>query len=95
MYLLDVIPVDPETRIRRIRDIKPVIEDSIDTICDSIGATKDAIADSAAQSQLILDNVNASQSDASLLLPIAVVALALSACLYLAHLYKKRMASSR
>lgn len=95
MYLLDVIPVDPETRIRRIRELKPVIADSIDTVRDTIDATKDAVTDSVAQSQLILDNVGASQSDASLLLPIVVVALALSACLYLAHLYKKRMSSFR
>ena len=92
MYLLDVLPIDPDDRIRRIRDIKPVIEDSIDTICDSIGATKDAIADSAAQSQLILDNAGGSQSEASLLLPIAIVALALAGCLYLAHLYRRRRA---
>jgi hypothetical protein len=91
MFLLDVLPVDPD-RVRRIREIKPVIQetvkDSLDTIKDSIGATKDAIADSAAQAQLILDN--ATQDEASLVLPIAVVAVALAGCLYMAHLYRKR-----
>lgn len=91
MFLLDILPHDPD-RVRRIREIKPVIEetvkDSLDTIKDSIGATKDAIADSAAQAQLILDN--ASQGEASLMLPIAVVAAALAGCLYMAHVYRKR-----
>ena len=91
MFLLDILPHDPD-RVRRIREIKPVIEetvkDSLDTIKDSIGATKDAIADSAAQAQLILDN--ASQGEASLMLPIAVVAAALVGCLYMAHIYRKR-----
>lgn len=91
MFLLDILPHDPD-RVRRIREIKPVIEetvkDSLDTIKDSIGATKDAIADSAAQAQLILDNT--SQGEASLMLPIAVVAAALAGCLYMAHIYRKR-----
>ena len=91
MFLLDVLPIDPD-RARRIREIKPVIQetvkDSLDTIKDSIGATKDAVADSAAQVQLILDN--ATQGEASLLLPIAVVAVALAGCLYMVHLYRKR-----
>ena len=92
MFLLDILPHDPD-RVRRIREIKPVIEetvkDSLDTIKDSIGATKDAIADSAAQAQLILDNAT-QQGEASLMLPIAVVAAALAGCLYMAHLYRKR-----
>lgn len=91
MFFLDILPHDPD-RVRRIREIKPVIEetvkDSLDTIKDSIGATKDAIADSAAQAQFILDN--ASQGEASLMLPIAVVAAALAGCLYMAHVYRKR-----
>ena len=89
MFLLDVLPVDPSGHARRIREIKPVIIDTIDTVRDSINATKDALVDSVAQSQLILDN--ASQGgEASLVLPIAVVAAALAGCLYLAHLYRKR-----
>lgn len=89
MFLLDILPVDPSRHARRIREIKPVIIDTVDTVSDSINATKDALADTVAQSQLILDN--ASQGgEASLLLPVAVVAAALAGCLYLAHLYRKR-----
>lgn len=69
------------------------VEDSLDTICDTIESTKDAVADSVAQSQLILDNTGTAQSEASLLLPIAIVALALAGCLYLAHLYRRRRAA--
>ena len=65
----------------------------MDTIRDTIESTKDAVVDSAAQSQLILDNSGAAQSEASLLLPIAIVAMALAGCLYLAHLYRKRRAT--
>ena len=65
----------------------------MDTIRDTIESTKDAVADSVAQSQLILDNSGAAQSEASLLLPIAIVAMALAGCLYLAHLYRKRRAT--
>ena len=89
MFLLDVLPVDPSGHARRIREIKAMIIDTVDTVRDSINATKDALVDSVAQSQLILDN--ASQGgEASLVLPIAVVAAALAGCLYLAHLYRKR-----
>ena len=86
MYLLDVLPYDPD----RIRRIKPVIDDTINTLRDTIGATKEAVADSVAQTQLILDNAGA-QSEASLILPIAVVAIALAGCLYLVHLYRRRL----
>ena len=65
----------------------------MDTIRDTIESTKDAVVDSTAQSQLILDNSGAAQSEASLLLPIAIVAMALAGCLYLAHLYRKRRAT--
>ena len=65
----------------------------MDTIRDTIESTKDAVTDSVAQSQLILDNSGAAQSEASLLLPIAIVAMALAGCLYLAHLYRKRRAA--
>ena len=68
------------------------VEDSLDTIRDTIESTKDAVTDSVAQSQLILDNAGTAQGEASLLLPIAIVALALAGCLYLAHLYRKRRA---
>lgn len=68
------------------------VEDSLDAIRDTIESTKDAVTDSLAQSQLILDNAGTAQGEASLLLPIAIVALALAGCLYLAHLYRKRRA---
>ena len=93
MIFADVLPIDPDGRARRIID--PVIEtvqDSLDTICDTIESTKDAVVDSAAQSQLILDNTGTAPNEASLLLPIAIVALALAGCLYLAHLYRRRRA---
>ena len=93
MFLADVLPIDPTERARRIREIKPVIVDTIDTIRDTIESTKEAIKDSVAQSQLILDNSGGAQSEASLLLPIAIVALALAGCLYLAHLYRRRRAA--
>ena len=93
MFLADVLPIDPTERVRRIREIKPVIVDTIDTIRDTIESTKEAIKDSVAQSQLILDNAGGAQSEASLLLPIAIVALALAGCLYLAHLYRRRRAA--
>ena len=93
MFLADVLPIDPTERARRIREIKPVIVDTIDTIRDTIESTKEAIKDSVAQSQLILDNAGGAQSEASLLLPIAIVALALAGCLYLAHLYRRRRAA--
>jgi hypothetical protein len=91
MFLADVLPIDPTERARRIREIKPVIEDTISTIRDTIDATKDAVADSAAQSQVIIENVG--QNEASLLWPIAVIALALGACLYLAYTYRQRLAA--
>ena len=93
MIWLDVLPIDPTERARRIvRPVIKTVQDSLDTICDTIESTKDAVVDSAAQSQLILDNTGAAQSEASLLLPIAIVALALAGCLYLAHLYRRRRA---
>lgn len=93
MILADVLPYDPD-RVHRI--VKPVVkkvQDSLDVIRDTIESTKDAVADSAAQSQLILDNAGNGQSEASLLLPIAILALALAGCLYLAHLYRSRRAT--
>ena len=93
MILADVLPYDPDRVHRRI--VKPVIktvEDSLDAIRDTIESTKDAVTDSLAQSQLILDTAGTAQGEASLLLPIAIVALALAGCLYLAHLYRKRRA---
>ncbi|MBR1503515.1 MAG: hypothetical protein IJ618_06510 [Prevotella sp.] len=96
MILLDVLPIDPAIRSGRVKEIVPIIKevviDSVKTVKDSVGATKDAVADSAAQTQLLLDNIGASQSDASLLLPIVIVALALAGCLYLAHLYRRKLA---
>ena len=91
MNFLDVLPIDPAERARRIREIKPVVIDTIDTICDTVNATKDAVADSVAQTPLILENGSGSQSDASLLLPMAIVTAALAGCFYLAHLYKRRL----
>jgi len=86
MILADVLPYDPAERARRLK--QPVIQqDTLDTVRDTLDATKDAVADSLAQSQVILEN--AGQNEASLLLPIGVVAVALGACLYLAHLYKQ------
>ena len=93
MFLADVLPIDPAERARRMREIKPVIVDTIDTIRDTIESTKEAIEDSVAQSQLILDNAGGGQSEASLLWPIAIVALALAGCLYLAYMYRKRRAA--
>lgn len=94
MILLDVLPLTPEERINRIRHYKPVVVDTVnkvrETISDTVDATKDAISDSVAQSQLILDNAGGGSSEASLLLPIAIVALALAGCLYLIHMYRKR-----
>ena len=94
MFLLDVLPIDPTERARRIREIKPIIADTIgkvrETVTDTIDATKDAIADSVAQSHLILDNAGGASNEASLLWPIAIVALALAGCVYLAHLYRRR-----
>lgn len=95
MFLLDVLPYDPD-RVRRIRPvIRETVQDSIDAIKDTIDATKDAVADSAAQAQLILDGMGTSQSDSSLLMPIAAVVVALGACVYLAHLYKGRMQTTK
>lgn len=93
MIFADVLPYDPDRIHRRIKPVIKTVEDSLDTICDTIESTKDAVADSVAQSQLILDNTGTAQSEASLLLPIAIVALALAGCLYLAHLYRRRRAA--
>ena len=96
MILLDILPIDPDGFVRKPVPTtieKPVVEtvqDSLNTVKDSIGATKDAIADSAANTQLILDNVGATQSEVFLLLPIIVVCVALAGCLYLAYMYRKR-----
>ena len=95
MILLDVLPIDPDERYIRIKPVvKPVIQtvqDSLDTIRDTLGVTKDAVTDSAAQSQqLILDNVGTTEGGLSLLLPILVVCAALAGCLYLAYSYRKR-----
>lgn len=92
MIFADVLPFDPDERVHRI--VRPVIkhiQDSLDTVRDTIETTKDAVADSVAQSQLILDNAGTAQSEASLLLPIAIIAVALAGCLYLAHLYRCRI----
>ena len=60
MILLDVLPITPEERLRRlerIRQHRSVVTDTInnvrDSVSDTIDATKDAIADSVAQSQLL------------------------------------------
>jgi hypothetical protein len=94
MILLDVLPITPEERIERIRRIKPVVVDTVDkvreTISDTIEAAKDSLVDSVAQSQLILDNASGASGEASLLLPVGIVALALAGCVYLAHLYRRR-----
>ena len=96
MILLDVLPITPEERIERIRRIKPVVVDPVDkvreTISDTIEAAKDSLVDSVAQSQLILDNAGGASSEASLLLPLGIVALALAGCVYLAHMYRRRRA---
>lgn len=93
MILLDIIDPSRHHHHRPIRPIRNVVEDTIDTVRDTIDATKDAVADSVTQSQLILDNTGAAQSEASLLLPIVIVALALAGCLYLAYLYRRRRAA--
>ena len=91
MFTLDVLPYDPTERARRIvRPVIKTVQDSLDTVIDTISETKEAMADSTAQSQLILDSSGAAQSEASLLLPVAIVALALAGCLYLAYMYRKR-----
>ena len=97
MILLDVLPITPEERLRRlerIRQHRSVVTDTInnvrDSVSDTIDATKDAIADSVAQSQLILDNAGGASGEASLLLPVGIVAVALAGCLYLAHMYRRR-----
>ena len=96
MILLDVLPITPEERIERIRRIKPVVVDTVDkvreAISDTIEAAKDSLVDSVAQSQLILDNAGGASSEASLLLPVGIVALALAGCVYLAHMYRRRRA---
>ena len=82
--------------MERIRRIKPVVVDTVDkvreTISDTIEAAKDSLVDSVAQSQLILDNASGASSEASLLLPVGIVALALAGCVYLAHMYRRRRA---
>ena len=82
--------------MERIRRIKPVVVDTVDkvreTISDTIEAAKDSLVDSVAQSQLILDNAGGASSEASLLLPVGIVALALAGCVYLAHMYRRRRA---
>lgn len=94
MILLDILPIDPTERARRVvRPVIKTVQDSLDTIRDTIESTKDAVVDSAAQSQLILDNAGNTQGEASLMLPIAIVALALAGCVYLAHLYRRRRAA--
>lgn len=94
MILLDVLPITPEERLERIRRIRPVVVDTVnkvrETVSDTIEAAKDSLVDSVAQSQLILDNAGGASGEASLLLPVGIVALALAGCLYLAHMYRKR-----
>ena len=96
MILLDVLPITPEERIERINRIKPVVADTVnkvrETISDTIEAAKDSLVDSVAQSQLILDNAGGASSEASLLLPVGIVALALAGCVYQAHMYRRRRA---
>ena len=95
MFLLDVLPYDPD-RVRRIRPvIQQTVQDSLDTIRDTIDATKEAVTDSAAQAQLVLDGMGTTQSDSSLLMPIAAVVVAVGACLYLARLYKGRLQTTK
>ncbi len=94
MFLIDVLPITPEERLERIRRIRPVVADTInkvrETVSDTIEAAKDSLVDSVAQSQLILDNAGGASSEASLLLPVGIVAVALAGCLYLAHMYRRR-----
>ena len=96
MFLLDVLPITPEERLERIRRIRPVVADTInkvsEKVSDTIEAAKDSLVDSVAQSQLILDNAGGASSEASLLLPVGIVAVALAGCLYLAYMYRKRRA---
>lgn len=98
MILADMLPYDPDAKVHRV--IKPVVkpivkkvEDSLDAVRDTIDATKDAVADSVAQSQLIIENGGTGHYEASLLWPIAVIAVALAACLYMAYLYRRRVAN--
>ena len=95
MFLLDVLPYDPDRVRRIIPEIHETVQDSLDTIRDTIDATKDAVVDSAAQAQLILDGMGTTQSDSSLLMPIVAVVVALGACLYLARLYKGRLQTTK
>ena len=91
MYLADVLPYDPSGRPIREKIINLDFTDTVSTVRDSIDAAKDAVCDSLEQSQVIFEN--AVQNEASLLLPIAVIALALGACLYLAYTYRQRLAA--
>ena len=89
MILLDII--EPGRPYRGpVRPIREVVKDTIDTVKDSIADVKEAVTDSLAQSQVVFENTT--QNEASLLLPIAVVVLALGACLWLAYLYRRRLA---
>ena len=89
MILLDV--AYPGRPFRRpVRPVREIVEDTVNTVKDSIADVKETVTDSLSQSQVVFEN--STQNEASLLLPIALVVLALGACLWMAYLYRRRLA---
>jgi len=93
MILLDHIPRFLDRFHRTKPVIREVIADTVKNVEDSVGTAKEAVADSTSQASLMLDGMGATQSDASLLMPLAAVTAALAGCLYLAHLYRRRLSN--
>ena len=78
---------------RHHRPIRRVVEDTFNTVKDSIADVKETVTDSVAQSDIVLNGTGTvDNGEPSMVLTIVVVAAALALCLALAYIYRRRLA---
>ena len=78
---------------RHHRPIRRIVEDTVDTVRDTIVDVKEAVTDSVAQSDVVLNGTGTvDNGEPSMVLAIVVVAAALALCLALAYMYRRRLA---
>jgi hypothetical protein len=92
MILLDVaFPDRPYHRPHR--PIRQIVEDTVNTVKDSIADVKETVTDSVAQSDIVLNGTGTvDNGEPSIVLAIVVVAAALALCFALAYMYRRRLA---